>query len=329
MHFHSARKTVLNLLADGEFHSGSHIAKILACSRASVWAIIHDLQKLGLEIHAVSGKGYRLVRPLELLDAESITAQLSADTQPLLTVLDIHDQLDSTNTYLMAQASAGLASGAVCLAEYQTAGRGRVGRVWQSPFGGNVCLSLLWRFEEQAAVAGLSLAVGVALVRALRRLGIVGLGLKWPNDVLWQQRKLGGILLEVSGEAHGRCAVVIGIGLNVHIPPAAASAIDQAWVDLSQITGGAPPSRNRLVGVLLDELLRLLADYAERGLAGCLAEWRQVHSDAGRRAVLHLGEKAISGVVVGVSATGLLQMDCDDGGVREFASGEVRLRLDD
>ncbi|MFM8333036.1 MAG: bifunctional biotin--[acetyl-CoA-carboxylase] ligase/biotin operon repressor BirA [Candidatus Methylumidiphilus sp.] len=327
MQFHPARKAILKLLADGAFHSGSHIAQTLHCSRASVWSIIHELQQLGLEINAVSGKGYRLARPLELLDAEVIAAQLSAEARPLLTLLDIHDQLDSTNTYLMAQATAGLASGAVCLAEHQTAGRGRVGRVWQSPFAGNICLSVLWRFEEQASVAGLSLSIGVALAHALRRAGIAGLGLKWPNDVLWQARKLGGILLEVSGEAHGRCAVVVGIGLNLHIPPAAAEAIDQDWVDLGQITGGAPPSRNRLVALLLDEVLRLLADYPERGLAGYIEEWRQWHCHAGRAVALHLGGKTIVGTLLGVSDAGLLVLDCGEAGVKEFASGELRLRV--
>ena len=328
MRFPTLRRTLLGLLADGRFHSGTSLARDLRLSRSAIWGMIHDLQSCGLDVSAVTGKGYRLARPLELLDAATIRHSLGETTHRRISGLEIHDELDSTNTYLMAQAAAGAPGGTVCLAESQTAGRGRIGRAWQSPFGGSICLSLLWRFEDHGAVAGLSLAVGVAIHRALRRAGVEGVGLKWPNDLLWQGRKLGGILLEVSGEAHGRCAVVVGIGLNVHIPVSAAQAIDQAWTDLSHMTGGNPPSRNRLVAHLLEELLELLADYPERGLPAYLDEWRQWHCMVGRKATLHVGDKAIAGVVSGVSDAGLLLLDCEEGGLKEFASGDVRLRAE-
>lgn len=326
MLFPPQRKTLLSLLADGGFHSGTGLAQALGLSRTAVWGMVHNLRELGLEIDAVSGKGYRLARPLDLLDAAAIVGELSAEAKTRLAGLEIHDQLGSTNTYLMSQAALGQPAGSACLAEFQSAGRGRIGRSWLSPFGGNICLSLLWRFEDHATIAGLSLAVGVTLIRALRRADVEGLGLKWPNDLLWQERKLGGILLEVSGEAHGRCAVVIGVGLNVHMNAATAQTIDQAWVDLEQISAGQPPSRNRLAALLLEELLRLLADYAERGLPAYIGEWRQWHCHAGRKAVLQVGDKMINGVVVGISDTGLLVLDCAEGGRREFASGDVRLR---
>jgi len=318
----------LSLLADSRFHSGTSLARTLGLSRSAVWGMIHDLQARGLEVSAVPGKGYRLALPLELLDAGTILSSLGETAKQRIPGLEIHDELDSTNTYLMAQAATGAPSGTVCLAESQTAGRGRIGRAWHSPFGGAIYLSLLWRFEDHGSVAGLSLAVGVAIHRALRRSGIEGVGLKWPNDLLWQGRKLGGILLEVSGEAHGRCAVVVGVGLNVQIPPSAANAIDQAWTDLSYMTGGSPPSRNQLSAHLLEELLALLADYPERGLSAYLGEWRQWHCMAGRKAILQIGDKAIAGVVAGVSDAGLLLLDCEEGGRREFASGDVRLRAD-
>jgi len=291
--------------------------------------MIHDLQARGLIISAVPGKGYLLSPPLELLESERILSALTEKATRAISTLEIHDELDSTNTYLMAQAAAGASTGTICLAESQTAGRGRIGRTWQSPFGGAIYLSLLWRFEDQASVAGLSLAVGVAIHRALRRMGIDGLGLKWPNDLLWQGRKLGGILLEVSGETHGRCAVVVGIGLNVEIPNHAAQSIDQAWTDLKQISAGKAPSRNQLVAHLLEELLELLAHYPERGLPAYLNEWRQWHCMAGRQATLHIGDKTIVGVVAGISDAGLLLLDCAEGGRREFASGDVRLRMDE
>ncbi len=327
MNFSAPRKALLNLLADGGFHSGADLGKALGLSRTAVWAMIHELEGLGLELNAVSGKGYRLARPLELLSGTAIADELSTLATKYLAAIEIHDELDSTNSYLMAKAASGIPRGTVCLAEYQTAGRGRIGRSWQSPFGGNICLSLLWRFDEHAAVSGLSLAVGVAVVRALHRLGLGNIGLKWPNDILWKGRKLGGVLLEVSGEAHGRCSVVIGIGINFHLPPSAGAAIDQDWVDLSQTSGGLLPSRNRLIALLLDELLQLLVDYPSQGLRASIEQWRQWHCYQGRKVVLHWGSKSILGKVAGVTDEGLLLLDCEEGGLREFASGDVRLRL--
>jgi len=327
MHPPAHRKTLLTLLADGGFHSGADLARALGISRTAVWNKMRDLQGLGLELNAVSGKGYRLAQPLELLDAAEILDSLSAAAKAKLAGLEIHGQLDSTNTYLMAKAASGAPGGTACLAESQTQGRGRIGRVWQSPFGGHVSLSLLWRFADHAAVAGLSLAVGVAIIRTLRQAGVEEVGLKWPNDILWRERKLGGILLEVSGEAHGRCAVVIGIGLNVRLPPLAGLAIDQAWTDLSQISAGPPPSRNKLAALLLEELLQLLADYPEQGLRAYLAEWRQWHCYVGREVTLQAGDKTIAGVVVDITDEGLLVLDCGEAGLKPFASGDVRLRL--
>ena len=330
MQFSAARKTLLTLLADGNFHSGAELAKTLNLSRTAIWNMMCELKELGLEFNAITGKGYCLIRPLEWLDETVINSQLNPTAKNLVTALEIHDELDSTNTQLMSRvASSSPPSGLVCLAEYQKAGRGRVGRFWQSPFGGNICLSLLWWFEDQTAFSGLSLAVGVAIVRALHTAGIKEVGLKWPNDILWQGRKLGGILLEVSGEAHGRYAVVIGIGLNWHLSPAKAKAIDQAWVDLNQITNGSPPSRNQLIALLLNELFQLLSDYHKRGLMAYIDEWRQWHCQAGHRASLQWGDKLMHGVIVGVSDEGLLLMDCEEGGLKPFASGDLRLRSDE
>jgi BirA family biotin operon repressor/biotin-[acetyl-CoA-carboxylase] ligase len=329
MHFSPARKTLLRRLADGRFHSGASLARELGLSRTAVWSLAHELETLGLKLDTVPGKGYRLARSLELLDENAIAAALSDSARALLAELEIHDELDSTNTRLMQRGAQGAAAGTVCLAERQTAGRGRLGREWRSPFGGNVFLSLLWRFEEHAAVAGLSLAAGVAVARALERVGVRDAGLKWPNDILWRDGKLGGILLEIAGEAHGGCAVVIGIGLNLFIPETEGARIEQAWTDLERVTDGAPPSRNRLVGLLLDELLTALADYGQHGLRAYLDEWRARHCYQGRRVTLHIGDAAIRGVTAGVNDEGLLVLDCEEGGRRAFASGDVRLRLDE
>lgn len=268
-----------------------------------------------------------LDKPLELLSAQTIETLLAPRSKERLGRLEILDWVDSTNSHLLREAATA-GSGFACLAECQTAGRGRQGRSWQTPYGGGIALSVLWRFESHAAFAGLSLAVGVAMVRALDRAGVEGVGLKWPNDLLWQGRKLGGILLEVSVQADGCCAVVVGTGLNVCVPEATGGAIDQAWVDLEQITGGAAPSRNHLAALLLDELLQLLGDYPLRGLEPYLDEWRHYHCFDGLKIALHMGHNVVKGIVAGVTAEGLLVVDCEQGVRRTFASGDVRLRLD-
>jgi BirA family biotin operon repressor/biotin-[acetyl-CoA-carboxylase] ligase len=317
------------LLADGRFHSGAALARELGVSRTVVWSLIHELGALGLDVHAVHGKGYRLSAPLEWLDADAIRQGLSATSLRLLADLEIHERLDSTNTHLMNRARAGAPAGSVCLAETQTAGKGRLGRSWLSPFGGGIALSLLWRFDDYAHMAGLSLAVGVAALRALRRLGVEGVRLKWPNDILWQGRKLGGILLEAAGEAHGGAAVVIGLGLNGRIPAETGQAIDQDWTDLARIAPEISGLRNRLAAELLDGLLRVLADYERVGLAAYLDEWRASHALEGHRVTVTLGERVLRGRVAGVSPEGLLLLDGEDGRRHRVAAGDVRVRVND
>jgi len=320
-------RQLLRKLADGRLHSGVNLAGQLGVSRSGIWNAVRDLQTLGLEINALPGTGYRLDRPLELLEATAIEAQLAPHTRCLLQSLHIHDVLDSTNTFLMQAAREGLASGAVCLAETQTKGRGRLGRSWQSPFAGNVYLSVLWYFANTSLLSGLSLAAGTVLIRLLRQLGAPGVGLKWPNDILWNEHKLGGILVEVSGEMHGRCAVVVGIGLNCNIPHSYMAAVDQASVDLRRIPGVAAVSRNALVAGILNELLPVLAEFERKGFGGYREEWRRYHTFDGRAVTLDLGGQQIHGLIVDVTESGALLVDCDVGGRREFVSGDVRLRV--
>lgn len=320
----ATQKKILILLADGEFHSGSALAEALGISRSAVWKHLNGLSELGLEHNAVSGKGYRLLHPLELLNPDAIESALTSKALEIRSDLEIHDQLDSTNSYLVERAKFGAASGSVCLAEFQTSGRGRRGRSWVSPFGSNIYLSILWRFHRgPAALAGLSLAIGVAVVRALRQQQIADIGLKWPNDIFWQGQKLGGILIEVSGEANGPCTAVIGLGLNVFLPAQSASSITQAWTDLSKVTGSNCPSRNQLVGSLLNHLLPVIAQYEHVGLAAYLDEWRCYDCLKDQAVHLYMIDQQMTGIAQGVDENGLFILKTAEQGIRVFASGEV------
>ena len=321
------QKKLLRLLGDGRFRSGNWLASELGMSRTSVWKHIGALARLGLEIDSVSGRGYRLAGSLELLDEVLIRSELKADVLEYVGAFYIHDQIGSTNDFLAKLLAGSEAKGAICLAESQTAGRGRRGRSWISPFGKNIYLSLAWRYPgSPATISGLSLAVGVALVRALSNLGVSDLGLKWPNDLLWHGNKLGGILVELTGDAHGPCSVVVGLGLNYAMRPDEGAAIEQAWVDLNTITNRSPPARNRLVASLINEILPVVAGFDRSGLMPFLNEWRSLDCMRGQAVVLHIGEHQIPGTVAGISDQGLIQLVTTDGELRGYASGEVSLR---
>lgn len=319
---------LLNLLADGQFHSGTELAGVLNVGRSAVWKHLHALDGLGIELVGVSGRGYRLLRPLQLLDRRQISGQLEARAKTLISELEIYSAMASTNGYLMELARNTQSTGRVCLAEYQTAGKGRRGRAWISPFGHNIYLSVLWRYQSgPGAIAGLSLALGVAVAKALSRAGVQGVGLKWPNDIYWRERKLAGILIEVSGESSGPCHAVIGLGLNVYLPEQQGEAIEQAWVDLRHILGDeALGLRNRLVALLLNEILPVLADFEEQTLQAYIDDWRNLDCMRGKPACIYIGEQLFSGVVRGVDARGLLLLEDDRGTLRTFASGEVSFR---
>jgi BirA family biotin operon repressor/biotin-[acetyl-CoA-carboxylase] ligase len=221
-----------------------------------------------------------------------------------------------------------LPGGWVCLAEYQSAGRGRRGRSWVSPFGANLYLSLLWHFSLEAALlSGLSLAVGVALMRALTALGTPELGLKWPNDVLWRRRKLAGVLLEFGGESSGLCHIVAGIGLNVAMPRYAEPAIDQPWIDLRSIIGSERLSRNHLAARLIGELVTAFVQFEQAGFAAFREEWNHYDLARDRPVILQLPTTTLSGIARGVDEAGALLLETD-AGIRSFLGGEISLRLE-
>lgn len=318
------QKQILSLLADGQFHSGTELSEILGVSRSAICKHIHCLVELGLEYSAVSGKGYRLDRPIELLKAHKIEKTLNDPVKSLISSLEIHQQIDSTNSYLVEQAHNQAASGTVCFSEHQTAGKGRRGRQWISPYGSNIYVSILWRFQNgPAALSGLSLAIGVAVIRALKQYGINELGLKWPNDIYSHGKKLGGILVEVSGETDGPCVAVIGLGLNMFLPELEAESITQAWTDLTKITGQNDLCRNALAGSLLNQLMPVIAEYEVLGIKSYLDEWREADCLKQHPATLFIGDKPFAGIVQGIDDKGMLLIKQADGYVQTFASGEV------
>lgn len=319
------QKKILTLLADGEFHSGTELARALGVSRSAIWKQLNGLAELGLHHSGVSGKGYRLDKPLELLAQTKIYEAINEQAAALISAFEIHDQIDSTNSYLMEASRKDAPSGSICFAEYQTAGKGRRGRDWVSPYGSNIYLSILWRFQQggPAAISGLGLAIGVAVIRALKQHNINDIGLKWPNDIYSQGKKLGGILVEVSGETDGPCTAVIGLGLNLFLPETEAETITQAWTDLSKITGQNKLFRNKLAGTLLNHLLPVIAGFESAGIKAYLDEWRDYDCLRGKFVTIFLAKQQLEGRVEGIDNTGMLLIKRSDGTVQAFASGEV------
>ena len=318
-------QSVLHTLSDGRFHSGQRLGETLGVSRTAIWKALKSLQQYGVTPQAVSGRGYRLPRPLELLHPDALLQHMGGEGRELLRGLALFDILDSTNAYLVGIHKDGHGLG--CLTEYQSAGRGRRGRHWVSPFGSNIYLSLRWHFSAgMAHLSGLSLAMAVGVIRALCDVGIDNATVKWPNDVYVEGRKLAGILLEIAGEAAGPCDVVVGLGLNVDMPPQAAHDIDQPWIDIGTIRHGV--GRNRLAGRLLHHLLLALARFQLDGLTPFLAEWRDKDILAGRALRLSLPDEELRGIGCGIDGDGALLVDLQ-GKRQRFTYGEVSLRAEE
>jgi BirA family biotin operon repressor/biotin-[acetyl-CoA-carboxylase] ligase len=281
---------------------------------------------MGLALHAVPGRGYRLATPLELLDPGMIRRQMPESARALLAELEVFDRIDSTNNYLMQRLGDDLVSGHACFCEWQTAGRGRLGRRWVSPFGNNIYLSIYWRFARGPAdLAGLSLAAGLAVARSLEQLGVEGIGLKWPNDLLWQQRKLAGLLLEVRGEQGGESQVVVGLGLNTRLGETTVEEIDQPWVDLHTIPEGREISRNRVAASVLAALLESLHGFDKTGFDPFVENWAQYDVHQGKSVSLSMGQRRIVGIHRGVDRNGALLLETEEG-IRTYHGGEISLR---
>jgi BirA family biotin operon repressor/biotin-[acetyl-CoA-carboxylase] ligase len=320
--------SLLMQLADGRLHSGERLAQALGVSRAAVWKGIERLRMRGIEIEAVPRRGYKLPDAVELLEERAIRAAVAGDRMHRLRSLDVLFDVDSTNTRLLAGGPPPPGCADVVLSELQHAGRGRRGRRWIAPFGGSIALSMSWSFTDASrANPALSLCVGVAIARALERAGALGIGLKWPNDIWFNDRKMGGILIEVRAEAGGPAHVVIGIGLNVRLGPGMRAEIEASGVKAAAVADActAPLSRNFIAGAIIDALLSMLADFERDGFAGFREAWTALDALRDRPAQVLMGEAVICGTARGVDAHGALRLE-RDGRLQEFVSGEVSLR---
>lgn len=318
---------LLQRLADGRPHSGENLARHFGVSRTAVWKQIGKIEQWGLAVKRAPGSGYRLTRAIDMLDRAALTEY--ANTRPG-TRLEVFNELESTNRHLLEGPAPEPDELAACIAEYQSAGRGRRGRSWHAPFGMGLCLSAAWSFRETPPeLAALSLAVGVAVRRALRHQASIDIDLKWPNDLVWDDRKLGGILVEFTAEAQGRCHVVAGLGINVTMPPELLEQISD-WpagaVDLGQATDGREPRRTTLATALVDDLKALFADYERQGFEPYRNEWRSADYLNGKAVRVDEAAGSVHGTARGIDADGALLIGTGADHSRRIISGDVSVR---
>lgn len=308
---------LVSILANGEFHSGEQLGEQLGMSRAAINKHIQTLKEWGIDVFTVTGKGYSLSSSMQLLNEDEINAQLDSGRLAVIPVID------STNQYLLDRMDS-LQSGDACVAEYQQAGRGRRGRQWISPFGVNLYLSMYWRLEQgPAAAMGLSLVIGIVLAEALQELGAADVRVKWPNDIYLEDRKLAGILVELTGKTGDAAQIVIGAGINLGMPAPAAEAINQGWINLQE--AGVSVNRNALSARIVNKLRSALAQFEQDGLTPFVGRWARLDNFIDRPVKLLIGDREIFGIARGIDQQGGLILE-QDGVRKSWVGGEISLR---
>lgn len=309
--------TLISILADGEFHSGEQLGERLGMSRAAINKHIQTLRDWGVDVFTVPGKGYSLPEPIQLLSQDFISSQINQGQVAVLPVID------STNQYLLNRIGT-LQSGDACVAEYQQAGRGRRGRKWFSPFGANLYLSMYWRLEQgPAAAIGLSLVIGIVMAEVLRDLGASQVRVKWPNDLYLQDRKLAGILVELTGKTGDAAQIVIGAGINLAMRKVESDVINQGWINLQE--AGIAIDRNTLAARLINELRAALELFEQEGLTPYLSRWEKLDNFINRPVKLIIGDKEIVGISRGIDTQGALLLE-QNGATKAWMGGEISLR---
>ncbi|MCI4179786.1 bifunctional biotin--[acetyl-CoA-carboxylase] ligase/biotin operon repressor BirA, partial [Dickeya dianthicola] len=306
-----------SILSDGEFYSGEYLGELMGMSRAAINKHIQTIREWGLDVFTVTGKGYALSAPIQLLDAEKIRSQIESGNIAVLPVID------STNQYLLDRLDS-VSSGDACIAEYQHAGRGRRGRKWFSPFGSNLYLSLYWRLEQgPAAAVGVSLVIGIIMAEVLHHLGAEGVRVKWPNDLYLNDKKLAGILVELNGRTGDAAHLVIGAGINLRMNSSGSDVINQGWINLQD--AGIDMDRNMLAVRLITELRTALAIYEQQGLASFISRWNGLDNFYNRAVKLIVGNREIKGIDKGIDSQGALLLE-QDGEIQSYIGGEISLR---
>ncbi|MBU0745007.1 MAG: biotin--[acetyl-CoA-carboxylase] ligase [Gammaproteobacteria bacterium] len=347
-------KALLKILCDGKYHSGTTLGAKLKVTRGAIWKSIKQLKEYGINIEAKTNLGYRIPGGLELLDKKNITKHIAIKHKFDANEILIFDELPSTNNYLADlikekklencerynsdSGKLGVRKNKktlkpkseryFCFAEYQTAARGRFGRNWICTFAQNIYLSLSWQFSrEPHELSGLGLVIAVAVAESLKSYGIKnGISLKWPNDVLWENRKLVGILIDLFGEIPHIYNAIIGIGINLNISQEKGDQITQPWCDIAQITG-LTPKRNQLAGLLLDNLLEAISTYQDQGLKPFIKKWLKLDAAYGKKVTVITNEQNITGTGMGIDDKGYFLLKDNHGKTRSFASAEVSLRI--
>jgi BirA family biotin operon repressor/biotin-[acetyl-CoA-carboxylase] ligase len=323
-------EALLALLADGALHSGAGLAASLGVSRAAVWKLAGELRGHGIAVESLPRRGYRLPAAVELLDAGRIGRAAAACGATLHVAPEVLFETDSTNACLQDAAVPAPGRPRICFAELQRAGRGRRGRSWLAPFGSGLTFSVAWTFAETPpGLPAVGLALGVAVAETLRTHGVAEVGLKWPNDIVWRRRKVGGLLLQLRTEAGGPATVVAGLGLNLALPAASRAALESAGAypvaDLSEALPAGRPGRNELAGALVAAIVSALADFARDGFGPFAPRWSALDALAGAHVHVTQGETGVEGVARGADADGALLVEVA-GRVERFHSGDVSLR---
>lgn len=321
---------LLVLLADGEFHSGERLGAAAGLTRAAVWKQVRKLEKWGLNVEAGTGRGYRLSQPIELLDAQHVRDAVGRDERFELEGVDVFTETDSTNRFLMENPPSRPGALRLCCAEWQSAGRGRLERRWVSPLGSGICMSAAWVYEGTPQnFTAMSLAAGAAIAEAIAAQCAVDVQLKWPNDIVWNGRKLGGVLVESRIESHGLCHVVIGIGINVAVPEAVLAGVSD-WqdgaVDIRTASNGETSSRNALAARIAAALGALLSSFERNEAALWLQSWRRL--DYLRGKAIRVGTETISinGFADGIDDDGALLVTNEAGTTQRVMAGDASVR---
>ncbi|MBO9492458.1 bifunctional biotin--[acetyl-CoA-carboxylase] ligase/biotin operon repressor BirA [Endozoicomonas sp. G2_1] len=316
------KQLLINALASGDFVSGQQMAEQCQLSRSAIAKHINSLAEVGLDIYRVSGKGYKLSTPLDLLNRDKINQYLPDSRQHSV---DVHTIIESTNDYLLGQVRQQITPNQVCLAEYQSAGRGRRGRQWISPFASNIYLSMYWHLEQGMSEAmGLNIVSALAISDAINELYQLDVQLKWPNDVYINGKKLAGILIDLEGQPLEDCHCVIGIGVNVAMPESQAQQIDQPWADLSSSVA-SNINRNQLAATLIKRLSTRLQQHKEQGLETMLEAWHQRDMYLDQEVKIITGSKETIGISRGINQQGALLL-LQGQKVTPIYGGEVSLR---